>query len=79
MVHCLFGLVSYDDPMFKGEDGFTPQKTKMTMENRPFEDVCPIENWDFQCHVSFQGCKFTFFPLQIQVIQGEVARCEWSS
>ena len=25
----------------------------MTMENPPFEDVFPIEHWDFQCHVSF--------------------------
>ena len=33
-----------------------PPKTNMTMENPPFEDVFPIENGDFQCHVSFQGC-----------------------
>ena len=26
---------------------FTPQKTTMTMENPPFEDAFPIENWDF--------------------------------
>ena len=25
----------------------TPQKTNTTMENPPFEDVFPIENWDF--------------------------------
>ena len=34
----------------------------MTMETPPFEDVFPIENWDFpifQCHVSFQGCNIT--------------------
>ena len=28
----------------------------MTVENPPVEDVCPIENGDCQCHVSFQGC-----------------------
>ena len=27
----------------------------MAMENPPFEDVFPIENGWFQCHVSFQG------------------------
>ena len=32
--------------------------TNMTMENPPFEEVFPIENLDFQCHVSFQGCIF---------------------
>ena len=25
----------------------TPPKTKMTMENQPFEDVCPLKNGDF--------------------------------
>ena len=36
--------------------GVTPLKTNMTVENPPFEDVFPIENRNFQCHVSFQGC-----------------------
>ena len=31
----------------------TPPKTNMTMENRPFEDVFPVENGIFQSHVSF--------------------------
>ena len=31
-------------------------KTNMTMENLLFEGAFPIENGDFQCHVSFQGC-----------------------
>ena len=26
---------------------FTPTKTNMTMENQPFEDIFPIENWYF--------------------------------
>ncbi len=26
---------------------YTPEKTNMTMENQPFEDVSPIENCDF--------------------------------
>ena len=26
---------------------YTPPKTKMTMENRPFEDLFPIQNGDF--------------------------------
>ena len=26
---------------------YASQKTKMTMENQPFEDVLPIENEDF--------------------------------
>ena len=34
----------------------------MTMENAPFEDVCPIEMGISQCHVSFQGGNmFLFF------------------
>ena len=35
----------------------SPQKTNMTMENQPFEDVFPIEHGDFPSrHVSFLGC-----------------------
>ena len=34
----------------------TNPKTNRTMENPPFEDVFPIENGDFQCHVSAHGC-----------------------
>ena len=35
----------------------TPQKTQMTMEKQPFEDVSPIKNGDFPAsHVSFRGC-----------------------
>ena len=35
---------------------FVPQKTYMTMENRPFEEVFPIFNMVlFRCHISFQG------------------------
>ena len=33
-----------------------PPKTNMTMENPPFEDVFPVENGNFQCHVGFKGC-----------------------
>ena len=32
---------------------FTPQKTNMTMENQPLEDVSPIEKVNFLCHVRF--------------------------
>ena len=32
------------------------QKTNMTLQNPPFEDVFPIENGTVQCHVTFQGC-----------------------
>ena len=36
--------------------GTAGQKTNMTMENPPFEDVFPTENMDFPAsHVSFQG------------------------
>ena len=27
--------------------GYTPQKTNVTLENPPFEEVFPIENGDF--------------------------------
>ena len=34
----------------------------MTMENPPFEDVCPIEMVDFPaCHVTFQCFLMCFF------------------
>ena len=34
----------------------TLQKTNMTMENQPFEDVSPIKHGDFPAsHLSFQG------------------------
>ena len=28
-------------------------------ENQPFEDLFAIQNGDFHCHLSFQGCKYT--------------------
>ena len=31
-----------------GWEYLPPQKTNMTMENQPFEDVSPIKNGDFQ-------------------------------
>ena len=35
--------------------GSTPQKTNMTMEHQPFEDVSPIKKCDFPaCHVIFR-------------------------
>ena len=43
--------------MFK-EFSDPPKKINMTMETPPFEDVFPLENEIFQCHVSFQGCIF---------------------
>ena len=39
----------------------THPKTNMTMENQPCEDVFPIQNGFFQCHVSFQGCNYFRF------------------
>ena len=43
---------------------YPPQKTNITMENPPFEDVFPVENSViFQCHVSFPGCT----PLKINM------------
>ena len=40
MVGPQFLLISMGDPI-------TPQKTNMTMENPPFEDVFPSKNGDF--------------------------------
>ncbi len=35
-------------------NSYTPQKTKMTMEKQPFEDVSPVRIWKFShCHVRF--------------------------
>lgn len=34
----------------------TPPKSNTTMEHPPFENVLPIENEIFHCHVSFQRC-----------------------
>jgi len=41
-------------------DGFTTQKTNMTMENPSFEDVFPIQNGDVTMSFSFQGCMYRF-------------------
>lgn len=32
----------------------TPPRTNMTMEKEPFEDVSPIEDGVFHCHLSFR-------------------------
>ena len=52
-------------PLYMGNvitptSSYTPQKTNMTMEHPPFEDVFPIEMGIFQCHVSFLGCNLTW-------------------
>ena len=52
----------------------TPPKTNVTMENQPFEDLFPIENGMFHCHVSFWGCNmnqdWTFQSVPIVTLSG---------
>jgi len=52
--------------MFRGYVNFrecTPLKTNIRIEHPPFEDVFPIENWDFPaCHVSFRCARRSFMP-----------------
>ena len=56
-------ILSYFNPYASFREGrwwlwITLQKTHMSMENPPFEDVFPVESWwkvaIFQCHVSFR-------------------------
>ena len=56
-----------------GSQRVTTPKTKMTLENPPFEDVFPIENGDFpKNHVSFPGvfCATHLFHTDCTVGQG---------
>ena len=39
-----------------------PLKTKMTMEDQPFEDIFPIENGDFPLSCSFSGVYYIICP-----------------
>ena len=44
--------------MFPGGNHVYSQKSTWAMKNPPFEDVFPIENGIFHCHVSFREVIF---------------------